>query len=74
MKTRSFILFFPLLSVIAVSVLLRAHAARTEARAAPALAPKESSEGVTANWGLLTIPDTTLAINSSQPMSQRVVH
>src|SRR5579872_4637417 len=74
MKTRSFILFFPLLSVIAVSVLLRAHAAKTEAQAAPASAPKESSEGVTANWGLLTIPDTTLAINSSQPMSQRVVH
>jgi hypothetical protein len=75
MKIRSFILFFPVLSVVVLSVLVKEHAAKAaspQAAAAPAaasIAPPASSAAAT-----LTIPDTTLAINSAQPMSQRVVH
>jgi hypothetical protein len=75
MKTRSFILFFPLLSVIGISVLVKMHAVKAEAsQTPPAKASAASPAAVTQNWGLLTIPDTTLAINSSKPMSERVVH
>jgi hypothetical protein len=74
MRTRSFILFFPLLSVIGISVLVKVHADKAVAQTAAVAAPKASTANVTSNWGLLTIPDTTIAINSSQPMSQRVVH
>ncbi|HEY1659726.1 MAG TPA: hypothetical protein VGG14_15335, partial [Candidatus Sulfotelmatobacter sp.] len=74
MKTRSFILFFPLLSVIGVSVLVKVHPAKASASQTPVAAHPTSSASVTANWGLLTIPDTTLAINSNRPLSERVVH
>jgi hypothetical protein len=74
MKTRSFVLFFPLLSVIGISVLVKVHAAKGGSQGSPASPAEASSTGVTENWGLLTIPDTTTAINSSKPMSERVVH
>jgi len=76
MKIRWMILFFPVLSVVVISLLVKEHAARA---AAPQGAPSSIAEIPTSNAsssdaGGLAIPDTTLAINSTQPMSQRVVH
>src|SRR5271156_5075044 len=69
MKIRWMIVFFPVVSVILLSLAVQQHAAKAAApqRAASVASPSVSS-------GALTIPDTTLAINSSRPMSQRVVH
>ncbi|MGA8270148.1 MAG: M1 family metallopeptidase [Candidatus Sulfotelmatobacter sp.] len=69
MKIRWMIVFFPVVSVIVLSLVVQQHVAKAAApqRAASVASPKVSS-------GALAIPDTTLAINSSQPMSQRVVH
>ena len=49
---------------------------RKTATAAPQAAapPKTSASASPAQSGALSIPDTTLAVNSSTPMSQRVVH
>ena len=78
MKMRWVIVFLPVVTVIAISIAVHEHANRVAAAepttpiaslaqaAAPAAAPS--------NGGPLSIPDTTLAINSSTPMSQRVVH
>ena len=77
MKIRWIILFFPVVSVIVLSLAVMQHAAKagppqgtpaaSKAKTAPtAAAPK--SAGATA------IPDTTLAINSDKPMSERIVH
>ncbi|MGB0006061.1 MAG: M1 family metallopeptidase [Candidatus Sulfotelmatobacter sp.] len=73
MKIRWVILLFPVVSVIALSLLVKEHAAKAAApqRAGTALS---ASAGNTPANGSLTIPDTTLAINSDKPMSQRVVH
>ncbi len=73
MKIRWMILFFPAVSVIALSLLVQHHAARA---AAPqgALAAASVANAASIAPGPLTIPDTTLAINSDKPMSQRVVH
>jgi hypothetical protein len=43
-------------------------------QAAPAAKAAKSSGAATSPAGALSIPDTTLAINSPTPMSQRVVH
>jgi hypothetical protein len=73
MKRGLFILIFTLVSVIAVpSIFLRRPANASEAKAAlprvgAAVAKDKEAEE-------LSIPDTTLAINSPTPMSQRVVH
>jgi Peptidase family M1 domain len=77
MKTRWIILFFPLVSVIVLSLAVMRHAANAgspsgvpaavAAQAAPAAATSSRA-------GALTIPDTTLAVNSDKPMSERVVH
>src|SRR6202451_3332389 len=76
MKMRWLIVFFPVVSVIVISLLVREHAvnaAPPQGAAAPvAMSPKESASGKSPEEA--AIPDTTLAINSSTPMSQRVVH
>jgi hypothetical protein len=76
MKIRWVILFFPLLSVIVLSLAVMQHAAN----AAPPQAPDAAMTMMAAapmaqnDAGALVIPDTTLAINSDKPMSERVVH
>jgi hypothetical protein len=76
MKIRWVILFFPLVSVIVLSLVVMQHAAK----AAPPQAPDAAVAMMAAppmgqnNAGAMTIPSTTLAINSDKPMSDRVVH
>jgi hypothetical protein len=76
MKSRWIIVFFPVVSVIVLSLLVKEHAANAASpQAAPAAVTAPSGLRVSpSNSGTLAIPDTTLAINSAQPMSQRVVH
>jgi peptidase M1-like protein len=80
MKMRWVIVFLPVISVIAISIAVREHAARTTA---PQITDKTTSFTKNTNDGMptpsngasgLAIPDTTLAVNSVTPMSQRVVH
>src|ERR1700734_4292317 len=71
MKLRWMIMLFPVLSVVVISVVVKEHAVNAAppqgvAASVAGAAPKSS--------GASAIPDTTLAINSAQPMSQRVVH
>jgi Peptidase family M1 domain len=76
MKIRWMILFFPVVSVVVISLLVKEHAARA-ASAETVAAPVSRSAGVGAasiSSPALAIPDTTLAINSPKPMSERVVH
>jgi hypothetical protein len=76
MKIRWMILFFPAVSVVVISLLVNQHAAKAAppqgATAAGTAASAAKVSSIAA--GPLAIPDTTLAINSAQPMSQRVVH
>lgn len=77
MKIRWIILFFPLVSVIVLSLAVQQRAAKAAApQVAPAAPAARASTPAAApnSPGALAIPDTTLAINSAQPMSQRVVH
>ncbi len=77
MKIRWMILFFPLVSVIVLSLAVRQHAANAAPpQRTPVAAAAKVSTPATAEKGpgTLAIPDTTLAINSDKPMSQRVVH
>ena len=75
MKMRLIILLFPVILVIGLSLAVMQH----PADAAPPQAPSASTaKAVTApvvgSAGAMAIPDTTLAINSAKPMSERVVH
>jgi len=72
----SIIVLTPVISVIALSLLVKEHAAQAGvAQTAPPAVPTHSAASAPAtDSGGLTIPDTTLAINSTQPLSQRVVH
>ncbi len=79
MKMRWVIVFLPVISVLVISLAVHEHAAR--AASPQAIAPPSAAKAAVAtaavssiNSGALAIPDTTLAINSSQPMSQRIVH
>jgi len=76
MKIRWIILLFPVVSVMLVSLLVREHAARAAVPQRPATAHPAAAVPIGSGnrSGPLTIPNTTLAINSAQPMSQRVVH
>jgi len=76
MKIRWMILFFPVVSVVVVSLLVKEHAANAAVPQGAAAAVSAASVARTSsnNSGALAIPNTTLAINSAQPMSQRVVH
>jgi Peptidase family M1 domain len=76
MKIRWMILFFPVVSVVVISLLVKEHAARAASPETVA-APVSRSAGVAADTNSSSapaIPDTTLAINSPKPMSERVVH
>jgi hypothetical protein len=76
MKIRWAIVLFPMLSVVLISVLVQEHAAKAAApqTAKSAVAAIPGASGVSNGSASLTIPETTLAINSARPMSQRVVH
>ena len=76
MKIRSIILFFPVILVIGLSLVVMQPAASA---APPQAAGVSAAKAVTApvaagSTGAIAIPDTTLAINSAKPMSERVVH
>src|ERR1700728_888750 len=76
MKFRWMILFFTGVSVVVISLLVKEHAAG-EASGETVAAPVSRSAGIGAasnSSPALAIPDTTLAINSPKPMSERVVH
>jgi hypothetical protein len=76
MKMRWVILLLPVVSVIAISIAVREHAAKASEPVTASAAPSQVAIAATAptNAGPLAIPATTLAVNSSTPMSQRVVH
>src|SRR5229473_7809848 len=77
MKIRWMIVLLPVVSVIVISVLVREHAARTASPQTPPgiAAVQPASLGTGSSIALAeAIPDTTSAINSPAPMSQRVVH
>jgi hypothetical protein len=77
MRIRWMILFFPVVSIVGLSLSAMQHAAKAAPpQEAPAASVGAASSAVAASNspGALAIPDTTLAINSAQPMSQRVVH
>jgi Peptidase family M1 domain len=76
MKIRWVILFFPLVSVIVLSLAVMQHAAKAAPPQAPdaAMAMAASAPMAQNNAAAVAIPDTTLAINSDKPMSERVVH
>ncbi len=81
MKIRWLILFFPLLSVIGLSLIVMEHAAKASPRqgtamkaGSPAEPPKRLASNAGQSAGALSIPDTVTAINSDKPMSERVVH
>ena len=77
MKMRWMIVFLPVVTVVAISLAVKEHAARAASpQAAPAISAPHAA-GITpasVGAGALAIPDTTSAINSPTPMSQRVVH
>ena len=75
MKLRWMIMLFPVLSVVVISVVVMEHAAKAASPQGAPAAVAASVAGASPNVsGASVIPDTTLAINSAQPMSQRVVH
>src|SRR3984885_15156740 len=77
MKMRWLIVLFPLVSVVLISLLVKEHAANAAAPEGATAAPVAASSRESApakSDEEAAIPDTTSAINSSTPMSQRVVH
>jgi hypothetical protein len=77
MKMRWVIVFLPVISVLAISLAVHEHAARAAGpQTAPAAAPAKVARDTAASKSsdAVSIPDTTLAVNSDKPMSERVVH
>jgi Peptidase family M1 domain len=77
MKIRWLILFLPVISVIAISVAVREHAAKAAAvQQTPAISTEPTISAISPSISIdaAAIPNTTLAINSSTPLSERVVH
>ena len=74
MKIRWMILLFPVISVIGLSLAVMRHAANAAPPQAPAPSATKAATPAAASAGAPAIPDTTLAINSDKPMSERVVH
>src|SRR5580704_708571 len=75
MKIRWMILFLPVVSVIALSLAVMQHALPADSPHVAAPTAKSAAAAPASNSaGALAIPDTTLAINSDKPMSERVVH
>jgi hypothetical protein len=69
------IVSFPVVSVIVLFWLVKGHEANAAAPQGDLAVAQASSDAAAANsLGVLAIPETTLAINSYKPMSQRVVH
>ena len=62
------------LVVLAVLVVASVLNRKTATAAAQAAAPAKSASNSAVPSGAVSIPDTTLAINSPTPMSERVVH
>lgn len=80
MKSLSVVVFLPLVSVIAISLLVMEHA-RVKAAAPQGTAVKtenrsfmRAASAAQQNTSAVGIPDTVIAINSDKPMSERVVH
>jgi hypothetical protein len=74
MKIRWMILFFPVVSVIGLSLAVMQHAAHAAPPQAPATVVQAAAPLAASTGGAMAIPDTVLAINSGKPMSERVVH
>jgi len=75
MKLRWIILFFPAVFVAVLSLVVMRHGAKAAPpQTRPNTAAKAAVSASPAPVAALSIPDTTLAINSPTPMSQRVVH
>jgi hypothetical protein len=75
MKIRWMISFLPVVSVIALSLAVMQHALPADSPHVAAPTAKSAAAAPASNSaGALAIPDTTLAINSDKPMSERVVH
>jgi hypothetical protein len=76
MKIRWLILFLPVVSVIVLSLAVMQHAAKAAPpQEAPAASPAQPAiEVADSNLGALTIPNSTLAVNSDKPLSERIVH
>jgi Peptidase family M1 domain len=77
MKMPWAIVLLPVISVVGITLAVKEHAARAAApQAAPAIsgARAASITPPSSKGGEFAIPDTTSAINSATPMSQRVVH
>ena len=75
MRIRWAILFFPAVSVIAISLLVMGHAAKAAPpQAAAPAAGKAMKAMASSDAGALSIPDTVIAVNSDKPVSERVVH
>ncbi len=77
MKMRWFIVFFPLVSVVVLSLAVMQHAAHAgppQGVLATSAAKAANASAAAGPAGSMAIPDTTLAINSDKPMSERVVH
>src|SRR3979411_1574034 len=74
MKLRWMVLFFPAVFMAGFSILVIRHGAKAAPPQIAAAAAKAAVSVSPAQGGALSIPDTTLAINSPTPMSQRVLH
>ncbi len=77
MKIRWFIVLFPLVSVVVLSLAVMQHAAHAgppQGVLATSAAKAANASAEASPAGSMAIPDTTLAINSEKPMSERVVH
>jgi hypothetical protein len=74
MKIRWMILFFPVVSIIGLSLVVMQYAAKAASPQAPATVVSAATASLAANNATAAIPDTTLAVNSDKPMSERVVH
>jgi hypothetical protein len=75
MKIRWIILFFPVVSIIVLSLAVMQHAAKASPSARAASATKTAPAAVASkSASAIAIPDTTLAVNSDKPMSERIVH
>lgn len=78
MKMQWLIVFVPAATSLAISLAVHEHSAQAAAPQATAPPTAQSAMAMapvaTSSSGAVSIPDTTLAINSTTPMSQRVVH
>jgi hypothetical protein len=79
MKIRWIVLFLPVIRVIGISLLVIGGAATPRpvqgtSRGTAETKAAGTTKAVQGRDEALSIPDTTLAINSDKPMSQRVVH